>query len=139
MFKNLSNLASMMKQASQIGGRMDEMQSQLREQRVTGTAGGGLVVVETNGLGETLKLTIDESLIAKGEKDVIEDLVRAANNDAHAKSRAMHVDAMKSLAGGMSLPGLEDALSQLTGGAGSEDDGPPNNPDDRGAGPGGPS
>ena len=97
MFKNIAGLASMMKQASQITGRMSEMQTELREKRVKGAAGGGMVEVESNGLGEMLKLEIDPDLIAKGEKDVIEDLVRAAANDAHKKSRELHVEAMKSL------------------------------------------
>ena len=121
MFKNLANLASMMKQATQIGGRMEEMQANLREQRVTGSAGGGLVEIEANGLGETLRVTVDPSLIEGGEKDVIEDLMRAANNDAHAKSRALHLEAMKSLTGGMSLPGLDQAMAQFAGGAADSD------------------
>jgi len=121
MFKNLANLASMMKQATQIGGRMEEMQANLREQRVTGSAGGGLVEIEANGLGETLRVTVDPSLIEGGEKDVIEDLMRAANNDAHAKSRALHLEAMKSLTGGMSLPGLDQAMAQFAGGADDSD------------------
>ena len=116
MFKNLANLASMMKQATKIGGRMEEMQSNLREHRVTGTAGGGLVQVEANGLGETLRIAIDPGLIQQGEKDVIEDLIHAANNDAHGKTRALYVEQMKSLTGGMSLPGLDEAMAQLAGG-----------------------
>ncbi|MCA9177697.1 MAG: YbaB/EbfC family nucleoid-associated protein [Planctomycetales bacterium] len=116
MFKNLANLASMMKQATQISGRMEEVQNELREKRVSGVAGGGLVEVECNGVGEMLRLQIDPTLIAKGEQDVIEDLVRAAANEAHAKSRQLHLEAMKSLTGGLSIPGLDDALSQLGGG-----------------------
>lgn len=115
MFKNLSNLASLMKQATQIGSRMEEMQSELREKRVHGSAGGGMVAVECNGIGEMLKIDIAAELIEKGEKDMIEDLVRAATNEAHAKSRELHLDSMKSLTGDMELPGLEDALSQLGG------------------------
>ena len=116
MFKNLAGLASIVKQASQMGGRMEEIQAELREKRVSGAAGGGLVQVECNGLGEMLSLSIDPSLIDKGEQDVIEDLVRAAANEAHAKSRDLHMDTMKSLAGGLNIPGLDDALSQFGGG-----------------------
>ena len=115
MFKNLSNLASLMKQATQIGSRMEEMQAELREKRVHGSAGGGMVTVECNGAGEMLKIDIASELIEKGEKDVIEDLVRAATNEAHVKSRELHLESMKTLTGGMEIPGLDDALSQMGG------------------------
>jgi len=48
---------------------------------------------------------------------MIEDLVPAAVNQASAKAKALHAEGMKAMTGGMDLPGLDDALSQLTGGA----------------------
>jgi hypothetical protein len=62
---------------------------------------------------------------------MLEDLVAAAANDAASKARALHMEAMQGLTGGMELPGLEDALAKLTGMAGTNaesdrDDGPEN-------------
>lgn len=117
MFKGIGNLASMMRQAQQMGERMEEINQKLRSERASATAGGGMVEVEVNGLGEVLKVSIDQDLVDKGEREMIEDLLPAALNQAIAKSKKMHVEAMSSLTGGLDLPGLEDALAQFTGGS----------------------
>ena len=124
MFKglgNLANLGSLMKQAQEMGGRMQAMQDQLRTKRATGSAGGGLVEVDVNGLAEVLAVRIDPSLIEKGEREMIEDLLPAAFNAAQQKARQMHAEAMQSIAGGLPMAGLQDALSQLTGDAADGD------------------
>ena len=117
MLKGLGNIATLMKQAQEMGGKMQEMQEQLKQQRVIGTAGAGLVEVEMNGHGEVLRLKIDPTLVAKADGEMIEDLVPAAVNQASAKAKALHAEGMKAMTGGMDLPGLDDALEPLTGGA----------------------
>jgi DNA-binding YbaB/EbfC family protein len=82
-----------------------------------GTAGGGLVEIEVNGLSEVLKCRIDPSLIEPGERELLEDLIAAATNQAMAKAKQLHAEALKSLTGNMELPGLEEAMSKLTGNA----------------------
>jgi nucleoid-associated protein EbfC len=114
---NLANLGSLMKQAQEMGGRMQAMQEELKTKRATGAAGGGLVEVDVNGLAEVLAVRIDPSLFDKGEREMIEDLLPAAFNAAQAKARQMHADAMQALTGGLPIAGLSDALSQLTGGS----------------------
>ena len=119
MFKSLGNLAnigSLMKQAQEMGGRMQALQDELKTKRATGNSGGGLVEVEVNGLGDALAVRIDPSLFEKGEREMIEDLLPAAINAAQAKAKQMHAEAMQSLAGGLQIPGLSDALQQLGGG-----------------------
>ena len=119
MFKSLGNLAnivSLMKQDQEMGGRMQAIQDELKTKRATGNSGGGLVEVEVNGLGDALAVRIDPSLFEKGEREMIEDLLPAAFNAAQAKAKQMHAEAMQSLAGGMQIPGLSDALQQLGGG-----------------------
>ena len=116
MFKglgNLANLGSLLRQAQQMGGRMEQMKEDLKGRRATGTAGGALVVVEVNGLGEVLRCQIDPSIIS--DRELIEDLVPAAVNQALAKSRELHAEAMKSLTAGFELPGLDSMLAQLSG------------------------
>lgn len=117
MFQGLGNMASLLRQAQQMNGRLQAVQDDLRTATVTGAAGGGLVEVRMNGLGEMLKLSIDPALIQRGEREMIEDLVPAAVNQAAEKARQLHSEAMKSLASGLNVPGLSDALAQLTGGA----------------------
>jgi DNA-binding YbaB/EbfC family protein len=116
VFKGLSNIASLMRQAQQMGGKMQEISERLRGERATGAAGGGMVEVEVNGLGEVLSVKIEPSLVENGDREMIEDLLPAAINQAVAKSKQLHVEAMKSLTDGMDMPGLEEALSQITGG-----------------------
>lgn len=115
MLKGLANLGSLMKQAQQMGGRVEEMNAQLRHQRATANSGGGMVEVEVNGLGEVLRLTIDPKLVENNECDMIEDLVPAAVNQAIQKSHELRAEAMKSLTSGMELPGIDDAIAKFSG------------------------
>ncbi len=117
MFKglgNLANIASLVKQAQQMGGKMQQIAETLKTRRAEGSAGGGLVTVEVNGLGEMLRLSIDPSLA--GDREMIEDLVPAAVNQAQVKAKELYAEEMKPLAQGVDMPGLNDVLSQLSGG-----------------------
>ena len=96
---------------------MQESNEQLRSQRVHGSAGGGLVTVEVNGLGEMLRLTIDPMLMERQDREMIEDLVPAAVNQAKEKAQQLHAAAMKDMVSDLEMPGLEDALGQFTGGS----------------------
>ena len=124
MFGSLGNLGTLLKQARQIEGRLAGVGDELRSQKATGTAGGGLVELEVNGLEEVLRCKIDPSLIAQGDRELIEDLVCAAANQAIAKAKQLHADAMKNLAGGFNVPGLDEALAKLAGAGGDGPDRP---------------
>jgi len=115
LFKGLANIASLMKQAQQMGSKMQAVQDELKTQRAVGAAGGGMVEVEVNGLGEMLRLSIDPALIERGEREMIEDLIPAAANQAQAKAKQLHVEAMKSVTDGLNVPGLDEAMGQITG------------------------
>ena len=65
MFKGIGDLAGMLKQAQSMGSRMKEMNGQLSAMRAVGNAGGGLVEVEVNGLGEMMRISIDPDLLEK--------------------------------------------------------------------------
>lgn len=121
MFKNIANFASLMRQAQQLGGKLQEVNDQLRSQRVIGTAGGGLIEAEVNGLGEMLSLRIAPQLLADGDQDVIESLAPAAVNQALEKAKAQQAEAMQAVMGNVGLPGIQDALSQLTGSTPGDD------------------
>lgn len=115
MFKGLGNIAQLMKQASSIGGKMGEISEELKAKRVTGNAGGGMVTVEANGLGHVLNVKIDDVLREKNDMEMVLDLLPAAINDAVSKSKQLHVEAMQSVTGGLSIPGLDDAIKTYTG------------------------
>src|ERR1700753_487454 len=105
-----------MKQAQEMSGRMQALQEQLKTKRATGAAGGGLIEVEGNGLGEALAVRIDPALVAKGGREMIEDRLPAAINAAQAKAKQMHAEAMQAIAGELPIAGLSDAIMQLSGG-----------------------
>ena len=117
MFKGLlANLGALLKQAQQIGGQMGQLTEEMKKRRVTGTAGGGMVEIEVNGLMEVLRCRIDPQLFAQNDRELLEDLVVAAVNQAIAKGKQMHADAMRDLTGGLPLPGgLHEALAKFTG------------------------
>lgn len=114
MFKGLSGLASVMKQAQQMGGKMQEVTAQLKTKQVTGSAGGGMVEVDANGLGEILRVRIDPTL---DDREMLEDLLPGAINQAGEKAKQLHMEMMQSVTAGLDVPGLDDALSQITGGS----------------------
>jgi len=110
---NLANLPALLKQAQEIGGQIQQLNAELKAKRVTGSAGGGLVEVDANGLGEALAVRIDPSLIEKQDRELIEDLLPAAINAAQQKAKALHAESMRQIAGGVAMPGLAEALSTL--------------------------
>ena len=116
MFSSLSSIFSAVRKAQEMGGKMQEFNDQLRSQRTTGAAGGGMVTVEVNGLGEMLRLTIDPMLMERQDREMIEDLVPAAVNQAKEKAQQLHATAMKEMVSDLNMPGLEDAISQFSSG-----------------------
>jgi DNA-binding YbaB/EbfC family protein len=112
---NLANIGALVKQAQEMGGKMQAIQEELKTKKATGAAGGGLVEVDVNGLSEVLAVRIEPSLIEKGEREMIEDLLPAAFNAAQAKAKQMHAEALQGLAGGLPMGGFADILSQLPG------------------------
>jgi DNA-binding YbaB/EbfC family protein len=111
---NLKNLGGLMKQAQEMGQKMQQVTEGLKEKRAEATTGGGLVVVEVNGLGEVLNVKIDPTLVGEnGDREMIEDLVVGAVNQAVAKSKQLHAEAMQEVTGGMNIPGLGDAMKGI--------------------------
>jgi DNA-binding YbaB/EbfC family protein len=122
LFKGLGNFASLLKQAQQMGSRIQAVNEELRGRRATGSAGAGMVEAEVDGLGQVLKVTIDPALIERKDRELIEDLVPAAVNAAIAKSKELHAEALRGITGGIDLPGMKEAL----GGIAIDEDTSPN-------------
>ena len=116
MLKGLGNLASLMSQARTMGPKMQEAMEQLKTKQVTGSAGGDMVVVTANGAGQVVDIKIDPVLAEKNDLDMVTDLLPAAINDALAKAKQLHAEALQSVTGDISLPGMDNMLKQFMGG-----------------------
>ncbi|HEY4761648.1 MAG TPA: YbaB/EbfC family nucleoid-associated protein [Thermoguttaceae bacterium] len=116
MFKGIANLAALIRQAQQISSQMGQITEAMKNHHVTGSSGGGMVEIEVNGLMEILRCHIDQQLIEQGDRELLEDLVVAAVNQAIAKGKQMHAETMKELTGGIPLPAsVQEALEKFTG------------------------
>jgi DNA-binding YbaB/EbfC family protein len=100
----MADLFGMMKQAKELQARMEAMQTEVAALEVAGQAGGGLVAVTMNGKGEMRRITIDPSLLVPAEREILEDLVVAAVNDARAKAETKLAEKMRAMTGGLELP-----------------------------------
>ncbi len=98
------NLGDLMKQAQEMQSRMQQAQQDMANVEVTGESGAGLVSVVMNGRHDVKRVQIDDSVLSE-DKEVLEDLLAAAVNDAVRKVEAKNQEMMSGLASGMNLPG----------------------------------
>jgi DNA-binding YbaB/EbfC family protein len=94
----------MMKQASQLQAKMQELQAELETVTVEGSAGAGAVTVTLNAKGDMKGVRIDASLMKPEEAEILEDLLVTAHADARRKAEAEMQERMKALTGGLPLP-----------------------------------
>ena len=100
----MKNLGELMQQVQEMQARMQRLQEELAEATVEGEAGGGMVRVIMTGKGEVRDVSIDESLLKPEEKEIVEDLVVAALNQAKERMETMMAEKMKEATGGLPLP-----------------------------------
>ena len=105
----MKDLSDIMRQAQQMQQRLQEAQAKMEEITAEGSAGGGMVKVTLKGKGELSSLAIDPSLLQPADKEMVEDLVKAAHSDARRKLDDAMADAMKHATGGLGgmLPGFK--------------------------------
>ena len=96
-------LGNIMKQAQKMQAEFQKAQEQLALEEVTGESGGGLVKIVLNGKHEVRRVTIDDSLIGD-DREMLEDLVAAAFNDAVHRVADKMQQSMSSLTAGLGLP-----------------------------------
>lgn len=113
MFKELGSLANLMKNAQAMSGKMEALRDRLADRRVIGTVGGGMVTVEMNGQSHMLGCKIDAALFQSGDREMVEDLIVAAVNQALEKVKVVAAEEMGQATEGLNLPGLSDALSKF--------------------------
>ncbi len=97
------NLQDLMQQAQKMQADVQKVQEEMANAEVRGEAGAGLVTVTMNGRHDVKRVAIDDSVLSE-DKEVLEDLLAAAVNDAVRKVEARNREAMAGLAGGLNLP-----------------------------------
>ena len=100
----MADFLGMMKQAAQLQSKMQAMQEELGQVEVEGVSGGGLVSVCMTAKMEVKAVKIDPSLIKPDEREILEDLLVTAHNDARRKAEAAMQEKMQALTGGLGLP-----------------------------------
>lgn len=107
MIKNpFGNLGNIMKQAQAMQEQLAKIQEQAAAKTVEGTAGGGMVTVSVSGAMQVVSLKIDPEVLKSGDAEMLQDLIVAATNDGLRKARNMMAEEMKSITGGLQIPGL---------------------------------
>ena len=97
-------IGNMMKQAQKMQADMQKAQEEIANMEVEGQAGGGMVKVTMNGRHEVRRVELDDSLM-EDDKDMIEDLLAAAVNDAVRRIEQESSEKMSGITAGMNLPG----------------------------------
>ena len=96
-------LGGLMKQAQQMQEKMQKMQEEIAQLEVTGESGAGLVKITINGAHNCRRIDIDPSLM-EDDKEMLEDLIAAAFNDAVRRAEELQKEKMASVTAGMPLP-----------------------------------
>ena len=96
----------MMKQIQKMQAKMEEIQSQLAESEVEGTAGGGMVKAVANGKQDLLEIKIDPEVVNPDDIEMLQDLIVAAVNQARQKAQDLQNERMAELTGGLNIPGM---------------------------------
>jgi DNA-binding YbaB/EbfC family protein len=109
MFKQIANIAQLMKQAQSMQGRLQDLKAQLEQVRVTGSADGGAVEVEASGDQRIVAVRIQDDALARGAGH-LETLLVAATNDALDRAKLAAAELMQSATG--DLGGLGDIFPQ---------------------------
>ncbi len=102
----MTGLGEIMKQAQRMKAEVDRIQAEVGAKTVDGSAGGGMVTAVANGRGELLSVKIDPEVLRSEDREMLQDLVTAAANDALRKARELLAHEVSRVAGGMGLPGL---------------------------------
>ena len=104
----MKDISQIMRQAQAMQAKINEAQKKLEAMEVEGSAGGGLVKLRISGKNALIAVAIDPSLMVADEREILEDLIKAAHEDARRKLEDAQNEEMKGLSGGMGLlPGFK--------------------------------
>jgi len=102
----MGNMGNMLKQAQKMMEQAKQIEDELANQTVEGTAGGGMVIAQMSGLGKVIGIKIDPQVVDPNDVEMLQDLVLSALHEATEKSEGLRQDRQKQLMGGVGIPGL---------------------------------
>ena len=100
----MKDIMGLMKQAQAMQQKLQDAQAELDTLEVDGTAGGGMVKIMMTAKGQLKSVSIDPSLLNADEKEIVEDLIVAASNDARIKAERTMQERMAEVTKGLPLP-----------------------------------
>jgi len=100
----MADLSQLLQLGQQMQVRLTQIQTELAQKTITGSAGGGMVKVAADGRGRVRSIEIDPSVVAGADREMLEDLVLAAVTDAQRRAEDLYKDELKKLSGGLPLP-----------------------------------
>ncbi len=104
MFKEIGQLASLMRNLPKLQQEAEQLKQRLSRIVTEGTSGGGMVTVRVNGHMEVLACSISEDALKQNDREMLEDLIKAAVNQAIQKSRQAVAEETTKMASGLGLP-----------------------------------
>lgn len=114
MFKELGQLTGVLRELPRIKEEMIKMQQRLGQITADGDAGGGMVKVRLNGRFEMTECTISDDAMKLNDREMLEDLVQSAYNQALERVRTTVAEETSKVTAGLSLPGMPDLSSFLS-------------------------
>ncbi|MGB3210169.1 MAG: YbaB/EbfC family nucleoid-associated protein [Desulforhopalus sp.] len=104
------DLSNIMQQAKAMQEKMAKIQEDLAKKTITGSAGGGMVLVTVNGQGDVISMVIEKTVIDPEEAGMLQDLIVAATNDAIRKAKELSKQELGQLTGGLNIPDLTNLI-----------------------------
>ena len=99
-------MGDMMKQVAKMQRKMEQIQQELAEKTVEGSAGGGMVKVTANGNQDIIGIKIEPEVVNPDDVEMLEELILSAVNQAKEKAAELQAQSMGALTGGLNIPGL---------------------------------
>ncbi len=100
----MADIAELIAKAQEAQSKLAELQQRLAARRIEGSAGGGMVRAEVSGALRVLKISIEPSLVASGDREMLQDLTAAAVNSAIANAQRLMQEEMQKASSGLGLP-----------------------------------
>ena len=106
MAGSFGEMGNLLKQAQEMQRQLDQLRSELAEQTVEGSAGGGAVRIEVTGDRKVRKVSISDEVAQSGDRELLEDLVSTAITDGIQKAERLAEETLSRVTGGLQLPGM---------------------------------
>ncbi len=101
-----NSMTELLKQAQTLQSKLTELQAEAERKTVEASSGGGMVTAVVNGKLQLVRIHIEPQIAAGGDREMLEDLVVAAVNEAIRKAQQLMAEAMTRVTGGLKIPGL---------------------------------